>query len=77
MMEIPVDDLKKDTGMNALLAKLDDLFLKEEKGRTYEAYSSFDCIMRDSTVSIVDYIINFEKQYSWMHKYKMHSPMQY
>lgn len=28
-MEIPVDDLNTDTGMTTLLAKLDDLFLKE------------------------------------------------
>lgn len=34
-MEIPVDDLNADTGMTTLLAKLDDLFLKEEKDRIY------------------------------------------
>lgn len=30
-MEIPADDLNRDTGMDTLLAKLGNLFLKEEK----------------------------------------------
>lgn len=73
-MEIPVDDLNKDTGMNTLLLKLDDLFLKEEKDQTYEAYTSFDRIMKDSGVSMTDYIIDFEQRYSRMRKYKMELP---
>lgn len=63
-MEIPVDDLNTDTGMTTLLAKLDDLFLKEGKERTYEAYTSFDCIVRDSHVSMTDYINYFKQRYS-------------
>lgn len=59
-MEIPADDLNIET---ALFAKLDDLFLKEEKDRTYEAYSNYDRIMRDLKVSVVDYIVNFEQCY--------------
>lgn len=73
-MEIPVDDLNKDTGMNTLLTKLDDLFLKEEKDQVYEAYSSFDRIMKDSSVSMTDYIIDFKQRYSRMRKYKMELP---
>lgn len=73
-MEIPVDDLNKDTGMDTLLTKLDDLFLKEEKDQVYEAYSSFDRIVRDSSVSMTDYIIDFEQRYSRMRKYKMELP---
>ncbi len=73
-MEIPVDDLNADTGMTTLLAKLDDLFLREEKDRTYEAYTSFDRIVRDSNVSMTDYIIDFEQRYSRMRKYKMELP---
>lgn len=50
--------------MTTLLAKLDDLFLKEGKERTYEAYTSFDCIVRDSHVSMTDYINYFKQRYS-------------
>ncbi len=73
-MQIPVDDLNTDTGMTTLLAKLEDLFLKEENDRTYEAYTSFDRIVRDSNVSMTDYIIDFEQRYSRMRKYKMELP---
>ena len=73
-MEIPVDDLNKDTGMGTLLAKLDDLFLKEEKDRIYEAYSDFDRINKEANMSMADYIIDFEQRYSRMKKYKMELP---
>ena len=49
-MEVPIDDLNKDAGMTILLNALDKLFLKEEKDITYEAYSNFDRITRDSNV---------------------------
>lgn len=74
VMEIPVDDLNVNTGMDALLRKLDGMFLREEKDCIYEAYSSFDWITRDSSVSMVDYIIEFEQCYSRMRKYKMELP---
>lgn len=73
-MEIPVDDLNKDTGMTTLLAKLDDLFLKEEKDRIYEAYSDFDRIIKEVNTSMADYIIDFEQRYSRMKKYNMELP---
>ena len=73
-MEIPVDDLNKDSGMKTLLAKLDNLFLKEEKDLIYEAYSDFDKVRRDSGVSMSDYIIDFEQRYARMRKYKMELP---
>lgn len=36
-MAIPAEDLDSDDSMVILLAKLDEVFLKEEKGRAYEA----------------------------------------
>lgn len=38
-MEIPVDDINNDAGMNTLHAK-PDLFFEEEKDRTFETHSS-------------------------------------
>lgn len=73
-MEIPVTDLNEDNGMTKLLEKLDGLFLVEEKDRTYEAYSNFDKLARDSTVSMADFIIEFEQRYARMKKYKMELP---
>lgn len=73
-MEIPVDDLNKDTGMTTLLAKLDALFLKEEKDRIYDAYSDFDRIMKEANMSMADYIIDFEQRYSRMKRYNVELP---
>ena len=73
-MEIPVDDLNKDDGMTTLIAKLDSMFLKEEKDQVYEAYSNFDRIKRDGGSSMADYIIEFEQRYSRIKKHKMELP---
>lgn len=60
--------------MATLLAKLDEVFLKEEKDCAYEAYSYFDGISKDSAVSMADYIIDFEQRYNRMKKYNMTLP---
>ncbi|XP_061906336.1 uncharacterized protein LOC133659674 [Entelurus aequoreus] len=73
-MEIPADDLDKDTGMATLLAKLDGVFQQEEKDRAYEAYYQFDRLMKDSSVSMADYIIDFEQRYNRIKKYDMALP---
>lgn len=73
-MEISAEDLDSDTGMTTLMAKLDDVFLKEEKDRAYEAYSYFDGITKDSSVSMADYIIDFEQRYNRMKRYNMTLP---
>lgn len=73
-LEISAGDLHKDEGMETLLAKLDAVFLREEKDRAYEAYSHFDSISKDSAVSMADYIIDFEQRYNRMKKYNMTLP---
>jgi len=47
-LEIPAVDLNKDDGMETLLAKLDAVFLREEKDRAYEVYSHLDSISKES-----------------------------
>lgn len=59
-----MEDLNKDTGMATLLMKLVNLFQKEEKDQIYEPYLSFDRIMRDCSMSMEVYAINFEQRYS-------------
>ena len=73
-MEIPADDLDKDNGMDTLLAKLDGVFQLEEKDRAYEAYSQFDRMKKDDSVSMADYIIDFEQRYNRIKKYDMTLP---
>ncbi|KAG7489765.1 bifunctional UDP-N-acetylglucosamine transferase and deubiquitinase ALG13 isoform X2 [Solea senegalensis] len=73
-LEIAAGDLNSDTGMTALLTKLDSVYLKEEKDRQYEAYTEFDRITRGSGVSMVDHIIEFEHLYNKIRKLKMDLP---
>ncbi len=57
-MEIPAEDLDSDNGMATLMTKLDDVFLKEEKDRAYEACSYFDGMTKNGLVSMADYILH-------------------
>lgn len=63
-MEIPVEQLDHDDGMKTLLDKVDGVFQREEKDHAYEAYSHFDCITKDSSLSMADYIIDLEQRYN-------------
>ncbi|XP_062409954.1 uncharacterized protein LOC134100639 [Sardina pilchardus] len=68
-LEIAAADLNKDNGLTTLLHKLDTVFLKEEKDRQYDAYTEFDNIKRETNVSMLDYIIEFERIYNKMSHY--------
>ncbi len=71
-MEIPAGGLDSNDGVATLLVELDEVFLKEEKDRAYEACSCFDGISKDSAVSMTAYITDFEQRHNWMKKYKWH-----
>ncbi|KAG9283062.1 hypothetical protein AMEX_G1791 [Astyanax mexicanus] len=73
-LEISAEDLNKDNGLTTLLQKLDTVYLKEEKDRQYDAYTEFDNIRRDSNVTMMDYIVEFERVYNKMSKLKMKLP---
>ncbi|KAE8287090.1 hypothetical protein D5F01_LYC15052 [Larimichthys crocea] len=57
--------------MTTLLIKLDSVFLKEEKDRQYKTHMEYDRITKDSSVSMVDYIVEFERRYNRIHQFKM------
>lgn len=61
-------DFNSDDGMTTLLTKLDSVILKEEKDRQY---TEFDRITRENGVSMVDYIVEFERRYNRISKFKM------
>lgn len=56
-----LEDLNTDERMT----KLDSVFLKEEKDCQYDAYMEFDQITRENGVSMVDYIMEFERRTSF------------
>ena len=49
------------TGAVQLLAKLDELYLKDKDQLAYAAYDSFENFKRPPDMSIKDYLITFEK----------------
>lgn len=71
VLETPTGDLNKDVRMTTLLIKLDSVFLKEEKDRQYKTHMEYDRITKDSSVSMVDYIVEFEQRYNRIHQFKM------
>ena len=60
--------------MDSLIERLDSVFLKDDKDRSYEAYKSFDNYHRTEDVSISDYIIEFEKRFNALKKFNMDLP---
>ena len=61
--EIPLDDLNKDDGLDKLIAKLDELYLKDKEGSAFEAYESFEKYQRPNDMDINRYINAFERLY--------------
>ena len=60
-LEIPIEELTAETGVNKLLEVLDELYLKDEVSLAYEAYKVFEKFIRPTSMTINDYIIHFER----------------
>ena len=54
--DLSLSILTSDAGVDNLLAKLDQLFLKDETLLLYEAFETFEKFIRPSEISIIDYI---------------------
>ena len=72
-MEVSIDELKADTGLQTLLAKLEKAFAKEGADQAFEAYERFESLTRGSK-SVVQHIVDFESAYSRIQKHKMTLP---
>ena len=68
--ELEVDVINADDGVNKLLEKLDGLYLKDFHQTTYQAYDTFEKFQRGQTMTVQEYIIEFERLY---HKLKAHN----
>ena len=53
--------MNTDTGVLQLLAKLDELYLKDKDQLAYAAYDSFENFKRPPDMSIKNYLITFER----------------
>ena len=61
--EINVEDLKKDTGVDTLLTKLDNLFLPEKSRRQFNVFCKLYNMRRQSDTPVSDFVDEFERAY--------------
>ena len=71
VLEMEIEKLNCDDGVQELLKTLDVLYLKDECTLAYEAYESFEKYIRPTDLSITEYIIQFERLYNKAKSFKM------
>ena len=71
VLEMDIEKLTGDDGVDELLKTLDVLYLRDECTLAYEAYEAFEKYLRPEDLSITDYIIQFEGLYNKAKSFKM------
>ena len=61
--QLATDEKKMDDGLNRLLGKLDEAFLKEPERRKFMAYQDFEECVRKDGISICDFMREFDTKY--------------
>ena len=74
LAEVTRDELKKETGLEAVLKCLDELYLKDDDQSGYAAYDDFTNYRRPVNTSIQDYIVDFNIKYGKIKSFKMELP---
>lgn len=73
-LEIDAAELNTGDGMNVLVTTLDALFLQDEVDLAYMSYSDFESFKKRQSMSMADYIVEYERRYTICKKYKMEYP---
>ena len=63
-LELDIEELNKDNGLEVLLKQLDGLYLKDINQRTYAVYSEFEKYKRPAGTNINDFVNDFERKYN-------------
>ena len=74
VLELELDKLNDDNGVKNLLEKLDKLYLKDDTYSAYEAYERFETFSRAPSMTVSDYIIEFERLYNKAKQHRMGLP---
>ena len=61
--EIPREDLKKSTGVDIIIAKLDEVFLLDKSMRQFSAFKALYSLRIPTNVSVSDFVKEFEHAY--------------
>ena len=68
-------DLSADDGLDKLIEKLDDVFLKDKTTRAYEKFQKFYNYQRTTDESIDTFFVKFEQLYSDLTEFDMALPV--
>ena len=73
-IEISPDELGSETGVDILLKKLDEMFLVDKNRRAFMAYQEFERFKRNSSMTISEYINEFDRKYYQFKSHGMELP---
>ena len=73
-LQIGLEDLKKDDGLDILIDFLDSQLMKDELSDSLEKFEEFEDIQRTSGQSITEYIATFDSRYRKIEKLNMKLP---
>ena len=76
-LELSLDDVCKDDGVDLILKTLDGLFLKDEHQRMYVSMKTFEQYTRSKGQSLDAYINEFEKNHNRLKAHKIVFPDQF
>ena len=77
VLELDIEMLNDDSGVNNVLKRLDKLFLQDSNQSTYMAYDKFEKFQRPPDTDIEDYINQFESLYNKIRVHNMELPYYY
>ena len=73
-VEIDVEKLSDQNGMQTLIGELDKIFLRDSVDAAYENYTKFDKYHREEGQHMSSFIIEFERRYDLCKKSDMSLP---
>ena len=74
VLEIDIDNLDKDDGVERILTQLDKLYLKDKLQLAYQAYDNFEKFKRPTEMPISEFVVEFERLYNKAKAYEMILP---
>ena len=73
-LEMDMTELTTDKGVEAILKKLDGMFLADIEQQAFDAYERFEQYARGPMVSLEDYLFEFDRRYERVKKHGMTLP---
>ena len=73
-LELDIEDIKKDDGVDTILKRLDKLYLQETSQSAYLAYHEFETFKRPRTMPIKEYLIKYDSLYNKIKCHEMEIP---